>query len=59
MDRDTETLACALRVEKQYGENAALHVAEQIGRLSLADDQAGIAWWREIARILDQRMRQH
>lgn len=59
MDRDTETLACALKVEERYGKNAALHVAEQIGRLSLTDDHAGIAWWQEIARILDRRRRHH
>lgn len=45
--------ACALAIEKQYGERAPLHVAERIGALALAGDLEGVAMWKAIAARLD------
>ena len=48
-----ELWASALQVQKQHAEGANLFVAERIGALALAGDEAGIAIWKEIARRLD------
>jgi hypothetical protein len=53
-----ELMACALAVRKQYGDQAPLHVAEQIGALALAGDLDGIATWKAIAGRLDALSRQ-
>ena len=45
-------------VARRYGDRAPVHIAEQIGRLALAGDAEGVATWREIARRLDQLMRE-
>jgi NADPH-dependent ferric siderophore reductase len=45
-----ELWACANQVLKTHGEKAPLHVAEQIGTLALAGDEAGIATWQAIAQ---------
>lgn len=50
---DRELWACALQVQKQHGEGANLFVAERIGTLALAGDEAGVATWKEIRRRLD------
>lgn len=49
MDRNKEDLAIALWVEKKHGDNGAVYIAEQIGRLALEDDTAGVARWKKIA----------
>jgi len=46
-------LAEALAVERLHGDQAPLFVAERIGALALAGDDAGIARWVEIAKKLD------
>jgi hypothetical protein len=51
---DEERWAEALAIERQYSDQAPLHVAERIGALTLADDEAGVARWKEIAARLDQ-----
>lgn len=45
-----ELWACANQVLKTHGEKAPLHVAEQIGAMALAGDEAGIATWQAIAK---------
>ena len=45
-----ELWACANQVLNTHGEKAPLHVAEQIGTLALAGDEAGIATWQGIAK---------
>lgn len=50
---DQHIWACALAVEKQHGEEAPLFVAERIGALALAGDEAGVAIWKAIAVRLD------
>ena len=54
---EQERWAEAATIHRQHGERARVHVAEQIGRLALAGDQAGIRRWSEIAARLDQLMR--
>jgi len=51
---DWELWACANTVLKTHGDKAALHVAEQIGALSLKDDEEGIRTWQEIAKRIEQ-----
>ena len=41
----------------RYGDDAPLHVAARMGELAVADDAAGIARWKEIARCMDQLIR--
>jgi hypothetical protein len=50
---EEERLAEALAVERRYGSRAALHVAERIGALALAGDEAGVSRWRAIVFHLD------
>lgn len=45
--------ACALAVQRQYGERSPLHVAERLGALALAGDAEGVAMWQAIAARLD------
>ena len=49
-----ELWACANQVLKTHGDQAPLHVAEQIGALVLAGDEAGIRTWQAIARRIAQ-----
>ena len=53
---DWELWACANHVLKTHGENAPLHVAEQIGALALVEDEAGIATWKAIAKRVAELM---
>lgn len=46
--------ACALAVEKRFGDHAPLHVAERIGELAPAGDADGVAMWQAIAARLDK-----
>lgn len=54
---DEERWAEALAVERIHGADAPRYVAERIGALALAGDQAGIDRWKEIASRLDQLLR--
>jgi hypothetical protein len=53
---DWELWACANQVLKTHSENAPLHVVEQIGALALAQDVAGIATWKAIAKRVAELM---
>jgi len=43
---DWELWACANHVLQSHGDKAPMHVAEQIGALALAGDEAGIRTWQ-------------
>ena len=43
---------CALLVEREHGDNAAIYIAERIGALALNGDAAGVARWKAIAEKL-------
>ena len=45
-----ELWAVADTVIRQHGEGVEYFVAERIGALALAGDQAGVAAWRQIAQ---------
>lgn len=49
MNRNNETLAIALLVEREHGKDGHVYVAKQIGRLAAEGDDAGVDRWREIA----------
>ena len=49
-----ERWAEALAIQQRYGEHAAMHIAERVGVLAIAGDEAGVARWREIAIRFDQ-----
>ena len=51
---DWELWACANHVLQAHGDKAPLHVAEQIGALALAGDEAGIRTWQAIAERIGQ-----
>ena len=53
-----ELWACASTVLKTHGDNAPIHVAEQIGALVLTGDEEGIRTWKEIAVCIDALMAQ-
>lgn len=54
MRADLERWAEALAVEQEHGANAGDYIAERVGTLALAGDQAGVARWLAIATRLDQ-----
>lgn len=49
-----ELWACANQVLQTHGDNATLHVAEQIGALALAEDAEGVRTWQAIAARITQ-----
>jgi hypothetical protein len=49
-----ELWACANRVLQTYGDDAALHAAEQIGALVLEGDAKGVRTWQAIAERIAQ-----
>ena len=51
-----ELWACANQVLKTHGDDAPLYVAEELGAVALAEDQAGIETWQAIARRIAQLM---
>jgi len=50
LTRDQEIWGIALWVERKHGESGPEFIAEQIGRLSIEDDDEGISLWREVAQ---------
>jgi hypothetical protein len=54
MISDRELWACANQVLQQHGDRAPVFVAERIGALALAGDEAGVAAWRAIATRMDR-----
>lgn len=53
MASDRELWACTNEVVRQHGDRAPLFVAERIGALALAGDEAGVATWKAIAAKMD------
>jgi hypothetical protein len=51
---ESERFAEALAVEHYHGDQAPAFIAERIGALAAAGDQAGVQRWREIADRYDQ-----
>ena len=51
---DWELWACANHVLQTHGDKAPLYVAEQIGALALAGEEAGIRTWQAIAERIVQ-----
>lgn len=51
---DWELWACALAIERQYGDDAPRHIADRITTLALAGDEAGVAAWKAIAARYDR-----
>lgn len=49
---ERELWACALLVEREQGDNAAIYIAERIGALASEGDAAGVARWKAIAERL-------
>jgi hypothetical protein len=47
--RDQELWGVALWVEKQHGTEGPRFIAEQAGRMALADDTEGVAMWLAVA----------
>lgn len=54
MTPDRERFAEALAIERLHGPDAPRWIAERIGALALAGDDAGVARFREIAIRLDR-----
>lgn len=57
MTPDEEREAEALMVWKMHSNWAPYFVADRIGALALAGDQAGVERWKQIATSLDALMR--
>jgi hypothetical protein len=53
MTPERELWACAIEIERQYGEAAPAFIAERIGALAMAGDVAGMARWKAIATCVD------
>ncbi|WP_066807087.1 DUF6961 family protein [Sphingomonas asaccharolytica] len=54
-----ELWACALAIERQYGDDAPRHIAERISALAIAGDEAGVETWKAIANRYDQLSPDH
>lgn len=54
MTPERERWAEAIAIKQRYGDQPHAHIAEQVARLALAGDQAGVIRWREIATRFDQ-----
>jgi hypothetical protein len=54
---EQERWAEALAVDRQYGDQAHVHIAERIGALAVEGDMAGVQRWKQIAARLDQLWR--
>jgi hypothetical protein len=54
MSPEQERWAEALAVEKLYGKDGPRFIAERIGALAIAGDQAGVERWKAIAERHDQ-----
>ena len=54
MTPEQHVWACAAAVERQHGERAPLFIAERIGALALAGDEASVAMWKSIAARLQE-----
>ncbi len=54
MTPERELWACALAIEEQHGDQAAVWIAERIAALALEGDAAGVARWKAIAEKLAQ-----
>ena len=52
MTPERELWACALAIEKEHGEQAAVWIADRIGALALEGDAEGVARWKAIAEKL-------
>lgn len=55
MNEADEELAVVLWVEQHHGDRAEVFIAEQIGAMALAGDAAGIAHWKKIAALFQER----
>ena len=55
-DRERELWACALLVFQKHGDKAPIYLAERLGSMAIANDEAGIATWQAIARHVYQLM---
>lgn len=53
MTPEEERWAEALAIERLHGDQAPLHVANQIGVCAMSGDAAGVARWKMIAVKLD------
>lgn len=51
---DWELWVCANHVLQTHGDQAPVHVADQIGVLALVGDEAGIRTWQAIAERIVQ-----
>lgn len=58
MNQTQENLAITLKIHLWQGENAKVYIAEQLGAVAVADDEAGIARWRAIAAVYDELERE-
>ena len=56
MTPDQERWAEAIAIYRQHGDHAALWLAERVGALVVAGDEAGVSRFREIAWRLEQLM---
>ena len=53
MNRDHELWACALAIEREYGDGAFLHATMEIDRLDAEGEREAAGVWREVLKRLD------
>jgi hypothetical protein len=53
MTAEEERWAEAIALERMYGDNAPLYIAERVGAAALAGDEEGLQRWKAIAARLD------
>jgi len=56
MTPEQQVWAVALWVEKHHVDHGPSYIAEQIGQLALAGDEAGVVMWKKIAARYSELM---
>lgn len=58
MVSDDEKATFAARIWRDYGDQAPVHIAAKIGEFAASGDTGGVAFWTDIARLVDEMMRE-
>ena len=48
----------AARIWRDHGDEAPVHIASKIGEFAAIGDAGGVAFWTDIARLVDGMMRE-
>lgn len=58
MVSDDDKSTFAARTWRDHGDRGPLHIATKIGEFAASGDAGGVAFWTDIARLVDEMMRE-